>query len=93
MRIYFTIDNSDRVFPVMDWSSDVKPEPGWIIGEIDGPAYEKHGIPRYKAVGEEIRERSAAEIQADIDALPVPEPTQEEQLRADVDYLLMLMGE
>ena len=92
MRIFFTTDDKLCVYPCCD-DSGQEPEAGWYSGEIDGSAYETHGIPIYKYVDGRITDRTESEIQADIDAMPVPEPTEAELLRADIDYLLMLAGE
>ena len=89
MKIYYTIDEHDRIIPVCDWTEDLTPEAGWHIGELSGNAYEEHGIPLYKDVSGVITARTAEEIQADIEDLPIPEPTEAEQLRADVDFLTM----
>lgn len=89
MQIFFTPDEKNRVIPTCDWAEDITPAPGWQIGEIDGNAYEEHGVPLWKAVNGQCVRRTDAEIQADIDEIPEPEPTTEEQLRADVDYLTM----
>ena len=51
--------------------------------------YTKDGILRYKWDGTAAAERSEAEIAADR-AQIVIEPTETEQMRADIDYLLML---
>ena len=88
MNIFFTIDERNLVYPCCD-DNGQDGEPEWIRGSIDDNAYEEHGIPRYKYVGDSCVLRSNAEIQADIDELPVPEPTETEQLRADVDFLTM----
>ena len=50
-----------------------------------------NGVWLYKLVDGRIVSRTDTEIQEDIDAIPLPEPTLEERLRADVDYLLMLV--
>lgn len=41
---------------------------------FDKPLYEEHGIPVYKFVDGKVAERTQAEIDADIAAIPVPEP-------------------
>lgn len=50
------------------------------------------GIPRYKWDGTQAVERTEEELEADRAARPVPEPTEQEQLRADVDFLLAMGG-
>lgn len=51
-------------------------------------------IPLYKYEDGEVVRRTEEEIEADRAALPVPEetPSAEEQLRADVDYLAIMVG-
>lgn len=93
MKIFYTVDVFSRVIPVCDWNESIDAEDDWHIGEIAGNAYESHGIPLYKDVDGAVTLRTPAEIQSDIDALPIPEPTEAELLRADIDYLLMLAEE
>lgn len=57
---------------------------------FDGGLYTDDGIPRYKYDGGECVLRTDAELSADRAARPAPAPTEVEQLRADVDYLLMM---
>lgn len=59
---------------------------------FDGGIYTDDGIPRYKLAGGQAVERTKEEIAADRAALPVPPPTAEEQLRADVDYIAIMTG-
>ena len=89
MRVYYITDEMDRILPVCDWREDIEPDEDWKVGDLDGNAYEDHGIPLYKDVDGTVTLRTLAEIRADIDAIPVPEPTETERLRADVDYLTM----
>lgn len=93
MQIYFTIDNKNRVHPCCDYSPEIEPESDWIVGTLSDNAYEEHGVPLYKYVSGQVVARTQQEVQADIDAIPVPDPTPEEILRADVDYLLMMIDE
>lgn len=88
MNIFFTVDERQRVFPCCD-DNGQEGEPDWIRGEIEAPAYEEHGVPRWKFEIDRCVLRSQEEIQADIDAIPLPEPTESDQLRADVDFLTM----
>ena len=46
------------------------------------PLMTMQGIPQYKLVNGEVQERTAEEIQADIDAIPPPPPTAEDRIRA-----------
>ena len=90
MKIFFTIDDKKRVKPCCDWTEDFEPDFDWLIGDTPGDnAYEEHGIPVWKYENNKIIFRSQKEIQVDIDELPIPEPTEAEQLRADVDFLTM----
>jgi len=57
---------------------------------LDKLVYESHGIPQYKYVDGEIVERTQAEIDADIAAIPTPTPTQEEKNKANIDYIAMM---
>ena len=76
MKIYFIIDSDYKVYPCCDYTEDIQPDVDWILGELpdNSNAYEEHGIPLWKYVDGEIVHRTDAEIQADIDAIPVPEP-------------------
>lgn len=51
---------------------------------LDGPLTTDQDIPRYKLVGGAVVERTEAEIQADIDALPPPPPSPELLAKAGV---------
>ena len=90
MKIYYTTDEQSRIFPCCDWRDDIEPDKGWKVGEMPGAAYEEHGIPRFKEVNDEITTRTQEEIDADIAALPKPEPTEYDRLRADIDYIMMM---
>lgn len=61
-------------------------------GEENPALYTQDGIPLYRWDGEQVVRRSEAEIQADRDALPIPAPSEQERLRADVDFLAALQG-
>ena len=89
MRIYFTVDERNLVHPCRDYRTGIIPESDWLDGEISGNAYEEHGIPLWKYENSICVRRTVSEVQADIDALPIPEPTESDQLRADIDYLTM----
>lgn len=93
MKVFFTLNEKSCVLPAADWSETIVPAEDWYVGEIDGAAYEEHGIPIWAYQNGECVRRTDEEIQSDIDALPVPEPTDAELLRADIDYLLMLAEE
>lgn len=89
MRIYFITDAQNRVIPVSDWSASISPEQDWLDGEITEPVYETHGIPLWKYSNGVCVARTSAEVQADVEALPIPEPTEIEQMQADIDFLTM----
>lgn len=57
---------------------------------FDGGLYTMDGICRWKYEDGECVLRTDAEIDADRSAKPLPEPSEQEQLRADVDFLLMM---
>ena len=57
---------------------------------FDGGLYTEDGVCRWKYENGECVLRTDEEIEADRAARPAPVPTQAEQLRADVDYLLMM---
>ena len=57
-----------------------------------GGLYTIAGIPRYRWDGTQAVERTEEELEADRAARPEPEPTEQEQLRAEVDFLLAMGG-
>ena len=59
---------------------------------FSGGLYTMDGIPRYRWDGSAAVLRTAEELDADRAARPAPEPTEQEQLRADVDFLLAMGG-
>ena len=59
---------------------------------FDGGLYTMDGIPRYRWDGSAAVLRTEEELDADRAARPAPEPTEQEQLRADVDFLLAMGG-
>lgn len=58
--------------------------------EENPPIFDMDGIPLYKWDGSQVVHRTEEEIEADLDAIPVPPPSAQEQLRADVDFLLVM---
>jgi hypothetical protein len=52
---------------------------------LDGGLTEQHGIPRYKLGEGEAVARTRAELDADIAAIPAPEPTPQD----DTDALML----
>ena len=95
MQMYICKDENNRIFPCCVWYENIEPDSGWILVNWDDEQdfYEEHGVPLYKYVNGQVVARTQQEVQADVDALPIPEPTPEEILRADVDYLLMMIDE
>lgn len=61
-------------------------------GEENPSLYTEDGIPLYRWDGEQVVRRSEAEITADRAALPAPAPSEQERLRADVDFLAAMQG-
>lgn len=61
-------------------------------GEENPALYTADGIPLYRWDGEQVVRRSEEEIAADRAALPAPAPSEQERLRADVDFLAALQG-
>ena len=57
---------------------------------LDGGLYTMHGIPRYKYEGGACVLRSEAEIAADRDALPKPQPSQLDRVEAQATYTAMM---
>lgn len=56
------------------------------------PIYTIDGIPLYKYDGFKVIPRTEQEIEMDRSAIPDPPPSEQEKLRADVDYLLIMGG-
>lgn len=61
-------------------------------GEENPPLYTEDGIPLYRWDGGQVVRRSEEEVQADRAALPAPAPSEQERLRADVDFLAAMQG-
>ena len=59
---------------------------------FDGGLYTSDRIPRYHWDGTKVILRSEEEMEADRAAIPVPAPTEMEQVRADIDFLLAMGG-
>lgn len=89
IKIIYIVDQFNCVIPISDWNEETELEENWHIGDIESPAYEEHGIPLWKHENDQCIRRTAEEVQVDIDAIPLPEPTEIEQLRADMDFLTM----
>lgn len=61
-------------------------------GEENPSLLTEDGIPLYRWDGERVVRRSEEEVQADRAAIPVPAPSEQERLRADVDFLAAMQG-
>ena len=57
---------------------------------LDGCLYTIQGIPRYKYEGGSCVLRSEAELAADRDALPKPQPSQLDMVEAQATYTAMM---
>ena len=60
--------------------------------EENPPMWTEDGIPLYKWDGVAQRPRTQEEIAADRAAIPPAPPTEMEQIRADVDFILAMEG-
>jgi len=61
-------------------------------GEENPALYTEDGVPLYRWDGEAAVLRTAEEIQADLAAIHETPPSEQERLRADVDFLAALQG-
>lgn len=61
-------------------------------GEENPYLYDMNWIPLYKWDGSKIISRSESEIEKEYSVIPPPPPSEMEQLRADVDFLLVMGG-
>ena len=89
-KVYIRIDDKNRITVCDGGysSNNIENYEEWIMIDegygdrynlcqsnyFDRPLYEDHGIPIYKYENGCVMERTQAEIEADIAALPVPEP-------------------
>ena len=89
MRIYFTTDENYSVYPCCDFREDIEPDNDWRVGDLNGDPYNEYGIPLFKFVDSQIVPRDDEEIEADMANIEIPEPSELEQLQADVDFLTM----
>ena len=102
--VYIQADEQGRItavnssaFVSSDWGTEIDQGYGDQYHHAQGnyfpqPIYTEDGIPRYKLVDGQAVERTAEEISADRAAIPVPPPTEQERLRADVDFLAAMQG-
>lgn len=103
-RVYILLDEQNRIIRIEGEYSLPGDLTGWVqIDEgygdrfslaqshyIDGGLYTMQGIPRYKYEGGACVLRSEAEIAADRDALPKPQPSQLDRVEAQATYTAMM---
>lgn len=61
-------------------------------GEENPALWDMDGIPLYKYEDGEVVARNEFEINTDKANIPVPAPTAQEQMRADIDFLAAMLG-
>lgn len=105
--VYILTDDQNRIIRCDGGYSTPADLTGWIkIDEgtgdkynlcqshyFEGGLYTYDGIPLYKWDGQTAQRRTDAEIEADRAQIPPPQPSAQEQLRADVDDLSALVVE
>ena len=103
-RVYILLDEKERIVRIEGEYSLPSDLTGWVqIDEgygdrfslaqshyLDGGLYTMQGIPRYKYEGGACVLRSEAEIAADRDALPKPQPSQLDRVEAQATYTAMM---
>lgn len=103
-RVYILPDEQNRIIRIEGEYSLPGDLTGWVqIDEgygdrfslaqshyLDGGLYTMQGIPRYKYESGACVLRSEAEIAADRDALPKPQPSQLDRVEAQATYTAMM---
>lgn len=104
-RVYILLDAQNRITRIEGEYSLPADLTGWVLIEegapcdrlnlaqshyLDGGLYTIQGIPRYKYDGGACVLRSEAEIAADRDALPKPQPSQLDRVEAQATYTAMM---
>ena len=103
-RVYILLDEKEHIVRVEGEYSLPSDLTGWVqIDEgygdrfslaqshyLDGGLYTMQGIPRYKYEGGVCVLRSEAELAADRDALPKPQPSQMDRVEAQATYTAMM---
>ena len=103
-RVYILLDEKERIVRVEGEYSLPSDLTEWVqIDEgygdrfslaqshyLDGGLYTMQGIPRYKYEGSACVLRSEAELAADLDALPKPQPSQLDRVEAQATYTAMM---
>lgn len=59
-------------------------------GEENPLLFTKEGVPLYKLKNGKVLERTTKEIEADLNAIPAPGPTDAQRLEAQVTYTAMM---
>jgi len=106
-RHYITVDNHGRItagwsggpHPDRDTTGAIciNEQGGYQFrlfpgGEETPPLCTVDGIPLYKWDGTAVILRTEDEVAADQAAIPAPPPSEQEQLRADIDFLAAMQG-
>ena len=104
-RVYILLDAQNRITRIEGEYSLPADLTGWVLIEdgapcdrlnlaqshyLDGGLYTMQGIPRYKYEDGACVLRSEAEIAADRDALPKPQPSQLDRVEAQATYTAMM---
>lgn len=104
-RVYILLDEKERIMRVEGEYSLPADLTGWVLIDegapcdrlnlaqshyLGGGLYTMQGIPRYKYEDGACVLRSEAEITADRDALPKPQPSQLDRVEAQATYTAMM---
>lgn len=103
-RVYILLDEKERIVRIEGEYSLPSDLTGWVqIDEgygdrfslaqshyLDGGLYTHDGLLRYKYEGGACVLRSEAELAADRDALPKPQPSQLDRVEAQATYTAMM---
>lgn len=104
-HVYILLDAQNRITRIEGEYSLPADLTGWVLIEegapcdrlnlaqshyLDGGLYTMQGIPRYKYEDGACVLRSEAELAADRDALPKPQPSQLDRVEAQATYTAMM---
>ena len=104
-RVYILLDEKERIVRIEGEYSLPADLTGWTLIEegapcdrlnlaqshyLNGGLYTHDGIPRYKYEDGACVLRSEAELAADRDALPKPQPSQLDRVEAQATYTAMM---
>lgn len=106
-RVYVLADDSNKIIRIEGESTLPEDLTGWTkIDEGEGERFDRaqakyldkflytdDGIPRYKLEAGEVVERSDEEIQADLDAIPEPDPSPTEEIIGLIDDAMLAITE